>query len=152
MPCCAGLQAFGLRRMIGPTTMGKGSARHMLRRQTERGLGAVALALCVACASVPPASPRDVADANDTGRTLSPASRGEREVLQRISQLPAGTAQRVGDDTVVADAPYAAASGRTCRALRLTVSKTGKVSHRVACNGGSAWFFVPDVFGSNGQD
>ncbi|HYQ27537.1 MAG TPA: DVU3141 family protein, partial [Polyangiaceae bacterium] len=93
-----------------------------------------------------------IADANDTGRALPPASQSERELLQRIPQLPVGPAQRIGDDVVVADAAYTAASGRTCRALQLTASKTGKTSHRVACNGGGTWFFVPDVFGGNGTD
>jgi hypothetical protein len=124
----------------------------MVRRQANRGLCAAALTLGTACASPPPASPRDVADANDTGRTVAPASQSERDLLQSISQLPAGRAQRIGDDLVVADAAYAAASGRTCRALRLTAGKTGKTSHRVACNGGGTWFFVPDVFGGNGTD
>jgi hypothetical protein len=112
----------------------------------------VALTLCTACASSPPLSPRDVADANDTGRTLAPTNQSERELLQRIPQLPAGPAQRIGDDVVVVEAAYAAASGRTCRAVRLTASKTGKTSHRVACNGGGSWFFVPDVFGGSGAD
>jgi len=130
----------------------EGSMAHMVRRHLDR-FCAAALAASAACSSAPPPSARDVADANDTGRTLSPSSEGERELLRRISQLPAGTPQRVGDESVVAEPPYTAASGRTCRALSLTSGKTGKVFHRVACSGGgNAWFFVPDVFGANGAE
>jgi hypothetical protein len=124
----------------------------MVRRQAKSGLYAATLTLCTACASSPPPSPRDVADANDTGRTLAPANQNERDLLRRVSRLPAGTAERLGDDVVVADAAYAAASGRTCRVLRLTAGRTGKTSSRVACNAGGDWFFVPDVFGGGGAD
>jgi hypothetical protein len=124
----------------------------MVRRQANRGLRAVALTLLTACASSPALNPRDVADANDTGRTLAPASQSERELLHRMPELPAGPALRIGDDSVAAEAAYTAASGRTCRAVRLTASKTGKTSHRVACNDGGSWFFVPDVFGGNSTE
>jgi hypothetical protein len=91
---------------------------------------------------------RDVADANDTGRTVPAASVTERQVLDRVAGLPNGTATQIGDATVSAEAPYAAASARSCRALHIMSNGSKQSLHRVACNDGRAWFFVPDIFGS----
>jgi hypothetical protein len=99
-----------------------------------------------ACSGPPAASARDVADANDTGRTLNPQSANERLLLQQLSQLPNGTPRRVGDSNVVADAPYNAASGHSCRAVRLVAERTHTIDRRLACTDGRGWFFVPDVF------
>ena len=108
----------------------------------------IALALPLnACSAQPMASARDIADANDTGRTLSPQTANERLLLQQLSALPNGTPRRVGDASVVAEAPYNAASGHTCRALQLTSSQKRTTDHRLACTDGRGWFFVPDVFG-----
>ena len=92
---------------------------------------------------------RDAADANDAGRWLAASGEGERALLGRLSTLPSGTEQRMGDSVVVAEAPYDAASGRTCRALHVASPQTHVKSHRLACRKGNAWFFVPDVFGAN---
>jgi hypothetical protein len=92
-------------------------------------------------------SPRDAADANDTGRVLAPANDSERKLLEALPRIQDGREQRVAEAKVVAEAPYASASGKTCRALRLG-SARGE-SRRLACSDGKAWFFVPDVFGSN---
>lgn len=105
------------------------------------------VALVFACASAPPPSPRDVADANDTGRAVAAQSDVERELLRRVPQLPADVSVGVGRVNVVAEPAYAAASGRTCRALRWQESASGKASRRLACTSGREWFFVPDVFG-----
>ncbi len=94
------------------------------------------------------ASARDVADANDTGRTVTPQTANERLLLQQISALPNGRPSRIGHANVVADAAYNAASGHTCRALRLTPSGARTPDHRLACTDGRGWFFVPDVFAS----
>jgi hypothetical protein len=61
--------------------------------------------------------------------------------------LPTGTPRRVGAATIVAEAAYTAASGRTCRSLSISNDPAGKTSHRLACAGGGDWFFAPDVFG-----
>jgi hypothetical protein len=102
-----------------------------------------------ACSRQPETSPRDAADANDTGRVLSAQSETERSLLTQLSTLPTGTARRVGDATVLSEAPYDAASGRTCRALQITTPGAREPRHRLACSDGKAWFFVPDVFGRN---
>lgn len=91
-----------------------------------------------------------MADANDTGRTLSAESRPEQAVLRVLSSLPAGQARSVEGATVVAESPYTAASGRTCRALRLETGE--RHGPRLACRGAQGWFFVPDVFGSADAD
>jgi hypothetical protein len=101
-----------------------------------------------ACSAQPAASARDVADANDTGRTVTPQTANERLLLQQVSTLPNGRSKRIGDANVVAQAPYDAASGHTCRALQLTPSGALNADHRLACTDGRSWFFVPNVLAS----
>jgi hypothetical protein len=100
-----------------------------------------------ACASAPPASPRDVADSNDTGRSVNARSNIEKEVLKAIPSLASSKPQQVAGATVVAEPAYVAASGRTCRALSINAQSKADRGHRLACTNGGAWFFVPDVFG-----
>jgi hypothetical protein len=108
----------------------------------------LALASC-GCASAPGAEARDLADANDTGSALGARSTSEAVVLTAVSSLPSGQPRQMAGTTVIAEPAYAAASGRTCRALSLNPTRPGKASHRLACTTGGAWFFVPDVFGGN---
>jgi hypothetical protein len=104
-------------------------------------------ALCAACSSQSPISARDAADANDTGGATPARSALERSVLQELPKLPNGVAQKLANATVTADAPYAAASGRTCRAIHLGGVTSGR-KELLACSTGAEWFFVPDVFGT----
>ena len=120
--------------------------REGCHRATRRLTTVVLHVLLVGCSSSPKYSPRDTADANDTGATLSAKSELERALLRRAATLQTGTRQAFGESTVVAEAPYAAASGRTCRTLH--VERGRAASHRLACSEGATWFFVPDVFGS----
>ncbi len=101
------------------------------------------------CAAEQPVSARDAADATDTGRTVSARTSSERALLQQVATLPSGSKRQVGDATVVAEAPYTAASGRTCRAVQITASGTQQASLRLACVSEKVWFFVPDVFDGN---
>lgn len=112
-------------------------------------MGSLSVFAVLACACSTPltGSARDIADANDKGRTLSPKSAHERLVLQQVASLPSGTAKRIGNGSVVADTPYDAASGHTCRALEMTPENTQKIRHRLACTDGRGWFFVPEVLG-----
>lgn len=109
-----------------------------------------ALALLAGCSPSVQASARDVADANDTGRTFGANTPSERALLARVSTLPSETPTRVGEATVVADAPYDAASGRRCRALRITQGASRQPERRLACFSGRAWLFVPAVFSATG--
>jgi hypothetical protein len=109
----------------------------------------VGVFVLVSCASQPTIGARDAADANDTGSTLKAQTSTERALLQRLGNLPSGSPQQVGDAVVVAEAPYAAASGRTCRALQITSSNESHAQSRLACTNGISWLFVPDVFGSS---
>ena len=111
-------------------------------------LGALVLASVLACSSAPAPSARDVADANDSGRTLVAQTASERELLKRVARLPNNGSQRVGTLAVVAEPTYQAASGRQCRALHITAAAGQAMTHRLACTGGGSWVFVPDVFGS----
>lgn len=108
---------------------------------------ALLLPLALGCASAPPVSARDAADANDTGAALGAKSDGERALLGAVPNLPTGTGRRIGEATVIADAPYAAASGRTCRALHISRGRAPEQGNRLTCSNGKAWFFVPEVFG-----
>jgi len=81
------------------------------------------------------------------------ASPAEAKVLEQLERLPVAQARNVDTLSVVADAPYAAASGKTCRRLTLTPVEPPKTSRtRLACKdagqhaGASAWGFVPSVF------
>lgn len=112
----------------------------------------LALAL-VACSSPKPLAARDVADANDTGRTLAARTQAEQQLLARVGSLPSGSAQQLSGLNVIAEPAYAAASGHTCRALSITPSSPSMERHRIACTDGKNWFFVPDVFGTGeGQE
>ena len=137
--------------MIAPEWLGKDSTGLMDGRSTERRWSAFPLLLLpLACSSVRQPTARDVADANDTGRAVPAVSATERQVLDRVATLPSNVATRIGDATVNAEAPYAAASARSCRALHITLSASQQPLHRLACNDGRAWFFVPDIFGTTG--
>jgi hypothetical protein len=133
--------------MMPPQCHGKDSTKKMGGRALERGrFSLLSLLVLDACSATPLPSPRDVADANDTGRALAARTDDERAVLGQLPTLASGQPRRLGSVTVTAEAPYTAASGRTCRALQLTPTAAPVTRHRLACREGAAWFFVPDVF------
>jgi hypothetical protein len=118
----------------------------------NHGVWLFALAL-VGCSSSKPLAARDVADANDTGRTLAARTQAEQQLLARVGSLPSGSAQQLAGLSVIAEPAYAAASGHTCRALSITQSNPAAQRQRIACTDGKNWFFVPDVFGAgDGQE
>jgi hypothetical protein len=120
----------------------------MRRSCTElAGAGALILAMTAGGCSRPAVEPRAVADANDTGATLAPRNDVERAVLKAVSSLPTGAPSRVAGATVVAEAAYTAASGRTCRSLSINNPPGSQSVYRLACANGGSWFFAPDVFG-----
>jgi len=115
--------------------------------------GAASLAVLVlACGcggATPPPDRQAELDARDVGTTVEPASEDERRVLEQLPELVPGKRVTIGSLTVVAERPYPAASGRTCRSVTLTASGQKRSPRpRLACSeGGSGeWFFVPDVF------
>jgi hypothetical protein len=115
---------------------------------TSRVLIRLLLLLAAACggATLPPDDPA-VLDANDTGGTVAPGNESERQLLAALGQMPAGAEQRIGSMRAVADRPYHAASGRTCRRVTFGASgPQGQSRTRLACSSGKEWFFVPDVF------
>lgn len=137
-------------RMMRPLCFEKDSTTPMGRRAAEGSkLSLVALLLPLACSSGLQPGARDLADANDTGRSVDAKSHDERALLARLSTLPSGKPERVGTATIVAEPAYTAASGRTCRALQLTQGPGSVSRPRLACSKGDAWFFVPDVFESD---
>jgi hypothetical protein len=77
---------------------------------------------------------------------VAPGDELERELLRRLPELPAQQPVSINDATVLAGAPYFAASGRTCRAL--TIDGAGQSRSRVACREDGDWFFVPAIFRS----
>jgi len=115
-------------------------------RDEFNGLVLLLGCLLLGCSRPPAATARELSDANDTGRTLAVSNESERALLQRLSALPSGKPQHIGDATVIAEAPYSAASGRSCRSLHVTRAQTSR--NRLACNDGRGWYFVPDIFGT----
>jgi hypothetical protein len=79
--------------------------------------------------------------------TAEAASPAEAKVLEGLDRLPAAKATTVDNLSVVADPPYAAASGKTCRRLTLTSLRPPKAtSTRLACRNARGWGFVPSVY------
>jgi hypothetical protein len=109
--------------------------------------GVVVLALSAACASSTPkgADAQMLTDAADRGGRLEPASDAERAVLQQLDALAPDQPRDSGTTTIVAGPEYEAASGRRCRAVHVTISKSRASQTRLACRDGNGWFYVPDV-------
>lgn len=137
-----------IRRMIRPHFDVEGIALRMGRSCIR--LAALALAI-IGCAK-PPLEPRAAADANDVGGTFEPKTELERAVLQALPGLPDNAPKKIAGATVVAEAAYAAASDRTCRALTFSDKADGQATRRLACLSGGHWVFVPDVFGSSAPE
>ncbi|HEY6722710.1 MAG TPA: DVU3141 family protein [Polyangiaceae bacterium] len=116
-------------------------------RARPRVLFTLVCSVLVGCGStsgnVSPDAPSPVLG-DGTAEAASPA---ETKVLARLDQLPVAEARSVDTISVVADAPYAAASGKTCRRLTLTPSTPPKTTRtRLACKDADRWGFVPSVF------
>jgi hypothetical protein len=138
------------RPMLGTVTVKR--ARGHRPSSLRCWLSAGVLVGLVGCSQAPSISPRDAADANDTGAKLTATTESDRLLLTELPKLPPQAPRRMGDNTVVAEAPYLAASGRTCRAIHVDgISAQAGSRHRLACSNGSSWFFVPDVFGAGGE-
>jgi hypothetical protein len=119
-----------------------------LRTTPPRALLAVIIsALAAACASSPAkgADAQMLTDAADRGRTIEPGSDAERTVLQQLDHLAPDQPRTVGTTTVIAGREYAAASGRRCRTVHITDSKSHASQRHLACRDGNGWFYVPDV-------
>lgn len=94
---------------------------------------------------------------------VEPADDAEREILRRLPELAQGQPMVVAGQSVVVDAAYPAASGRTCRSLRIGAHAAGtgqsngqaageSMQERLACREDGDWFFVPPVFQAEGGD
>jgi hypothetical protein len=128
---------------------GKDATRPMGGCPTVRcWLTLLSLTLPIACSAAPAPSARDVADANDTGRTLNARSESERALLAEAGALPNTSSRRFGSTSVSAEPPYTAASGRTCRVLHITDATSTAARERLVCSTSNGWLFVPDVFGA----
>lgn len=138
-PAIHSMMPLQCQRKDATNVMGGG----LLERMREVSL---ILAFASGCASKPAPSPRDLADANDTGQFTTASSAEERAILAKLPTLPAGSGERVGAAVVLAEPPYTSASGRKCRAIHLERAGTSTV-HRLACQNAEGWAFVPDVFG-----
>jgi len=78
--------------------------------------------------------------------TSAPSDDVERAVLERLSELEPNAEEHIDGQVVVAGAPYAAASGRTCRMVTIRSSKETRPSRaRLACLVEDVWAFVPEV-------
>lgn len=118
---------------------------------------AVSLTQLAACGGAAPgADSPEWQGASTGGGRVEPTSNTERKVLAELDQLPPNTPKTVDGVTVVADAPYFSASGRTCRRLTITARGAASGASRLVCkdpaatddrsNGNAGWFYAPDVF------
>jgi hypothetical protein len=113
---------------------------------------ALLASLILGCAH---AQPRTESVVVSPPSAIAPEDDFERELLRRLSSLPAEQPVSIDDATVTARAPYYAASGRTCRAL--TIQSAGQSAgsaarSRLVCREDSEWFFVPEVFRPEGAE
>lgn len=76
---------------------------------------------------------------------MLPANESEKRLLAELPMMAPSSLQRIGEQAVIVDAPYTAASGRTCRTVHVTQG-VRRESTRLACSDGTRWFFVPEVF------
>lgn len=76
--------------------------------------------------------------------TVEPDTQGERELLARMESIPVSEPVTFAGQTFLVDAPYAAASGRSCRSVRVEGGRD--VELKLACEEDAGWVFVPDVF------
>lgn len=82
-----------------------------------------------------------------TPTRVEPTTDEERSLLARAHELPTGEWVSIDGLDVEADRPYYAASGRSCRHLR--VRQSGREATRLACADGESWVFVPDSLGTS---
>lgn len=94
-----------------------------------------------ACACGSPPSPGPL----HAGDKAEPRSDAERTVLGQLDGWPPGEAKTIGGVEVVAEPPYMAASGSTCRWLQLEGPKGAE--RRLACKDreSTPWFYAPSV-------
>ncbi len=72
------------------------------------------------------------------------STRGEELLLARLGSLPADEPVRLEGEVFTASAAYVAASGRTCRHVRIDAEAPRQ---RLACDDGDGrWVFVPNPF------
>lgn len=103
--------------------------------------------LGAACGGGPPSANQIWHEASLRPGEVSPETHGEREFLIRLADVPAGQPVAFGSQVFVADAPYFAASGRTCRPVTVRPREPdGQVDFRLACEERDGWVFVPDPF------
>jgi hypothetical protein len=101
----------------------------------------------IGCASKPPSDDQIWHESTLRPGLVSPETQGERELLVRLSDVPVGQPVTFGSQVFIADAPYAAASGRTCRSVMLRPTEAdGTVQVKLACEVAEGWAFVPDPF------
>lgn len=85
----------------------------------------------------------------ETG-TVEPTSEVERQVLAQMDELPPDAPVTVAGKQVLAGLAYPAASGRTCRSLRIEGSRASlacRADGTADDEGAPQWFLAPDVFG-----
>ncbi|ACY18431.1 hypothetical protein [Haliangium ochraceum] len=107
-------------------------------------------AVLVACGGA--GHTRGVPEGLSADRALEPGDEVERETLRRLPELAPGQAVEIAGATVVAEAPYQAASRRICRALSIRAGDAPRAL--LACHDAEGpWFLAPPVFPvANGEE
>jgi hypothetical protein len=110
-------------------------------------LAAIAAPLALGCGGAnqtEPAGPDHALLVNPA--TRKPHDEVERAVLAQLPQLAPDTEATIQGHKVVAGAPYSAASGRTCRPVRIRGSAEAEPDRsRLVCMIGNAWAYVPNA-------
>lgn len=115
-------------------------------------LGVVAVLACVlwgaGCGGAPEPREQDIWHRSQLRPGRVPAeTKGEQELLARLGDVPTGEPVTVAGQVFVVDAPYAAASGRTCRSITVRGPEgEGQPEVKLACDGPGGWELVPDPF------
>jgi hypothetical protein len=120
-----------------------------LAHPSHPGVWAVVLLglLWTGCASAPPTDAEIWHQSTLRPGVVPPGTHGERELLVRMPDVPVGQPVAFGSQVFTVDAPYVAASGRTCRPVTARSNEAdGHVDFRLACEEPDGWAFVPDPF------
>lgn len=115
----------------------------MWPRAALASLAASSLVSLTACGSAPPSEATIYYDPALRPGVVE-ASDAERQLLARLDEVPPGQSLEIAGHVYVAEAPYAAASGRLCRSVRVRAGE--RETPRLACEADQGWVFVPDVF------
>jgi len=118
----------------------------MMKKSTALAVCVAALAAFAGCAARPSVQRSGPTPSAPSGGVVPAASPDENQILEACSEMETGETKVVGELSVLAHAPYAAASGRLCRTLEIASEGGAPAQQRLVCEANKGWVFVPDLF------